>query len=146
MSDEAIPVQINPPAGVIKTETPRAAEGRWIDTDRVRFVNGKVQKLGGWLVQTPVAMAGSPRTLHAWRDNDFIEYLAAGTHKKLYVLDRDFTLNNVTPIRQSGTLGNDPITTTNTSATVTIADTAHGLRVGDTVELDGASAVGGITV
>lgn len=146
MSDDQLPVPIAPPPGVIKSESPRTAEGRWIDMDKVRFRDGKPEKVGGWTAATDTAMAGSVRTLHAWRDNDAIEYIAAGTYKKLYVVDRDFDPNDITPLRTSGTLGSDPITTTDTSAVVEIEDTAHGLRVGDTVVLDGADAVGGITV
>lgn len=44
------------------------------------------------------------------------------------------------------TLGNNPITTTNGSATVTISHTAHGAATTDTVTFSGASAVGGITI
>lgn len=146
MSEEILPVSITPPAGVVKTESPRAIEGRWSDTEKTRFVDGKPEKIGGWTRKTSVAMSGSPRTLHAWRDNSAIEYIAGGTYKKLYVLDRSFTLNDITPLRETGTLGNNPFTTTNGSTIVTVADTAHGLRIGDTVGFSGATAAGGITI
>ena len=42
------------------------------------------------------------------------------------------------------TLGSNPITTTNESAIITVAHTAHGLSVGNFVTLSGISSVGGI--
>jgi hypothetical protein len=145
VSDELIPVSITPPPGVVLNDSLRAAEGRWIDTEKARFVNGKPEKIGGWTKQTATAMLGSPRTLHAWRDNASLEYIAAGTYKKLYVLTRTFSLNNITPLQASGNLS-DPFSTTEDSAVVTVAHTAHGLRVGNTASYSGASAVGGITI
>jgi hypothetical protein len=49
-------------------------------------------------------------------------------------------------VLKTETLGADPISTTSGSPIVTIADTAHGLSVGDVVTFSGATAVGGITV
>jgi len=42
-------------------------------------------------------------------------------------------------------LGNTPITTTNTSGTVTITDAGHGLKVSDEIILDDVSTVGGFS-
>ena len=46
---------------------------------------------------------------------------------------------------RSGSL-TDPFSTTNGSPTVTVAHTAHGLRVGDTISYASGSAVGGLTM
>src|SRR6478672_2601220 len=107
MSDELIPLRLAPPPGVITTDSPQASEGRWVDMDKARFHQGHPEKIGGWEVQTDTAMAGSPRTLMAWRDNSAIPYIMAGTHRKLYVVPPTggFTTNDVTPTRASGTLG-----------------------------------------
>ena len=43
-----------------------------------------------------------------------------------------------------GTLGSNPFTTTNASPTVTVADTAHGLAVGDIATYVGATTTGGL--
>jgi len=45
----------------------------------------------------------------------------------------------------NGSLGNDPFTVTNGSATITVTHTSHGLAVGDRIQYSGSSAVGGIT-
>lgn len=62
----------------------------------------------------------------------------------------DFTASSGTVILHNATtpykqLINAPLTTTNASATVRVYDPSHGFLVGDTVNIKGAVAVGGIT-
>lgn len=141
-----IPLPITPPPGVVLTESNRVAEGRYIASRNVRFVKGRPQKLGGNERSVSEPTSGQPRALHAWRDNSQNSYLAAGTYRKLYVYDTIFARNDITPYRDEGTLANNPITTTSGSNIVEIEDTLHGLNPGDTAELAGATAVGGLTV
>ena len=57
---------------------------------------------------------------------------------------RAVPLSDIT--RRSLTLGANPITTSNTSTTITVTDNGgHGAGVGDTVTLSGAATVGGLT-
>jgi len=51
-----------------------------------------------------------------------------------------FTANNGTQ-----TLGSNPFSVSNTSATITVAHTAHGLVVGNYVTFSGSDAIGGLT-
>lgn len=111
----------------------------------MRFVRGLPQKLGGWVRAFAAVTLGVPRSLHAWRDLSSNQYLAAGTYQKLYVYDPGLAQNDITPFRSTGTLGNNPFTTTNGSATVTVVHTGHGLNFGDAVIYSGSAAVGGIT-
>lgn len=145
MSDEFPPVALTPPAGVVKSESDRVVEGRWVDTQWVRFVGGKPQKIGGWTKQTSTVSEGALRQLHAWRDLSSTEYMAGGTYKKLYVYERDFTQHDITPLEATGTL-NDPFTTTDESASVSVAHTAHGRNPGDIVIFSSATPVGGLTL
>lgn len=140
-----IPLPITPPPGVVLTESSRVVEGRYIASQNVRFVKGRPQKIGGNLVITTEATSGQPRTSHAWRDNDQNNYLSVGTYRKLYVYDTIWAQNDITPIRESGTLGNNPFTVTNGSASVLVGDLLHGVNPGDTVIFTGSTAVGGIT-
>jgi hypothetical protein len=142
---QKLPLKITPPPGVVLTETERSVEGRWIASQGIRFYRGKPQKIGGWRQAFDDLTDGVPRALHAWRDLSGNPFMAAGTYKKLYVYDNDNEQNDVTPYRSTGTLGTDPFTTTNGSAIVTVAHTAHGLSVGDIITFSGSSAVGGIT-
>jgi hypothetical protein len=139
------PLPITPPPGVVLTESKRVAEGRWIASRNIRFVKGRPQKLGGNVRAVVTPTSGTPRTLHAWRDNVQNNYMAAGTYRKLYVYDQSWVQNDITPIRLTGTLGANPLAVTAGSPIVTVTHPLHGLNPGDTITLAGATAVGGIT-
>lgn len=142
----ASPIPITPKPGVVKTEAQRVIEGRWSDSQWVRFKSGKPQKRGGHTVETEDATVGVPRALHAWRDLSQQNFMGAGTAKKLYVYDSQFEQHDITPIDQSGTLGNNPFATTNGQSIVVVTDTAHGRRSGSNVNFDGATVVAGLTI
>ncbi len=141
------PLPIAPPPGVVVTESDRVVQGRWIlPFDKVRFVKGRPQKIGGNVRLTNSAMSGTPRAIHAWRDFLQNQYVAAGTYRKLYAFDSSYVTTDITPYAATGTLGADPFTTANGSTSVTVNHTAHGRGVGDTVVLSGASAFNGVTM
>jgi hypothetical protein len=126
----------------------------WIDADKIRFVNGLPQKIGGWEKEstTPTTItsstnlvAGKCRSLINWRMIDGTDCLAAGTEKQLLILQSG-SWYDVTPLRATATLGANPITTSSGSRTVTIAHTGHGATSGEIVSFSGASAVNGITL
>src|SRR5271165_2122368 len=127
---KAIPFPITPPPGVVLTEAGKVVAGRYSAADRMRSKHGRPQKIGGWVQQDSQATSGTPRASHAWRDNSANQYLAAGTYRKLYVYDPTWTQTDVTPYRATGTLGVNPFATTNGSAAVSVASTAHGLNPG----------------
>jgi hypothetical protein len=117
----------------------------WKDGDMVRFVNGLPEKLGGWRKNSAAAVIGVPRDLFDWASLRGEQLIAIGTSKKLYVWNGS-TVFDITPIRSSGTLDNNPFTTTDTLATVAVAHTGHGVTQGSYVTFSGASAAGGITL
>lgn len=139
-----VPLPIAPPPGVVVTETKRVAEGRWIPPqNKIRFVKGRPQKIGGNVRVTSSPMSGAPRAILAWRDFLQNPYVAAGTYRKLYAFDSSFTLNDITPIEASGTLSN-PFTTASGSNVVTVTHVGHGRNIGDTVIFSGATAFNGV--
>lgn len=137
-------VPIAPPPGVVKTDSNRVIEGRWSDVINMRFKQRLPQKIGGWIKGFVSATFGTPRTLHAWRDNKFNQYLACGTYIKLYVYDTNLAQNDITPFASTGTLGTNPFTTAAGSPNVTVHHTAHHLGPGTIITFAGATAVGGI--
>lgn len=139
------PLPIAPPAGVVLTESKRVVEGRWIAATNVRFVKGRPQKLAGNVRAVATPTSGTPRALHAWRDNVQNNYLAAATYRKLYVYDQSWAQNDITPIRATGTLGAAALSVVSLSNVVTVAHALHGLNQGDMAILNGAAPVGGIT-
>lgn len=141
------PLPIVPPPGVVVTETNRVAEGRWVPPmEKIRFVRGRPQKLGGNVRVTSTAMSGTPRAMLAWRDFLQNQYVAAGTYRKLYACDSSYSITDITPYIETGTLGSNPFTTVSGSAIVTVTDAAHGRAVGDTVIFAGASTFNNVTM
>lgn len=137
--------------------TPNATP-HYVFTDKIRFESGYPKKIGGWAsiqFNLNATIDGYARSLYT----DFIDgryYSVIGTHTKLYSL-LGTSLTNITPLVTTGeaiadsldshygTLVNNPITSTDGSNTLIIADsTAERFRAGDEVVLSGSSAVGGI--
>jgi len=129
--------------GVFKDDTPLAAEGFFIDADKMRFVRGKAQTVGGWENATNDLVEGVARGIHTWNSGGIL-YTAIGTNTHLQIYS-DGEIYDITPIVELGTL-TDPFSTVDTETTVTVADTAHGLIVGQRVFFANASAVGGLTL
>lgn len=138
-------IPIAPPPGVVKNDSLRVIEGRWSDTLNARFVKRLPQKIGGWIKAFATPTSGVPRALHAWRDRSFNAYMAVGTYRKLYVYDTAQAQNDITPYRATGTFANNPLQVFIGTPTVRVTHVGHGGSVGDTVEIAGATAVGGIT-
>ena len=124
--------------GVDKQDTPMGAEGRWIDSDNIRFRYGLPEKIGGWVKVTSDALVGAARGIHAWSSLDGSPYTSIGTNKKLYIyVDSEWA--DITPIRASGTGNITNFTTINTSTNVVVHDATHGAREGDFVTISGVS-------
>lgn len=142
-------VNLEIPPGVVTEETDRGTRGRWKDSDKIRFRMGLPEKIGGWELSSfgqeggsEIGYEGESRALHDWNDLSDQQWLAIGTHVKLYVVNGN-QLFDITPVRDSGTL-TDPFETTNGSTTVVVSDTAHGAQVGDYVRFFNAATVGGL--
>lgn len=139
---------VNVQPGVVKDDTELIASERrnirrWVDSDRIRFVHGRPQKLGGWAKQETTTFTGICRAMLAWLDNDNNKRICLGTHLKLQVAE-GATFSNITPTSSTGQLSN-PFDVTSGSPTVTVNHVNNGRNVRDYVEFANASAVGGIT-
>ena len=137
-----IKVQVAP--GVDKQDTEYGAEGRWTNTDNVRFRYGLPEKIGGWDKVTTDALVGAARGIITWFSLDGDQYAITGTNKKLYVYQNG-AWTDITPIRVSGASITN-FTTTTSSTTVKVTDTAHGAIEGDFVTISSVSGTAnGIT-
>lgn len=130
--------------GVYKDDTPLKATGFYIDANQIRFVRGLPQSFGGWELATSTLLTGICRGAHTMTDTSYYTWGVFGTHTNLYAMN-DSTVYDITPVVERAQLTN-PFSTTITSASVNVNDTAHGRAVGDGVFFANASAVGGITV
>jgi hypothetical protein len=104
----------------------------------VRFRQGYPEKIGGWRRYGKNTFTGVCRSLHQWVSNAFVKYIGLGTNVKFFI-EEGTVYYDITPIRLTATLGSNPITTVNTSTSVTVAHTAHGATLGSYVTLSGVS-------
>lgn len=134
-------------SGIVLNKTEYEAQGRYTDCDHVRFVQDQPEKIGGWEQWNDPGyeLTGICRSMICWQDFNYNVWHVFGTNLRLWAYDQDKARYNLTPYSETGTLAN-PFTTTNGSTSVNVADTSHGLVVGQYVNFSGASAVGGITI
>ena len=136
-------LQLRP--GVNRESTTLANEGGWFDCDKIRFRSGYPQKIGGWAPLSSSTYVGVARSLWNWVTLKGYNLLGVGTNIKYYI-ESGGTYNDITPIRVTTTLPNNPFTTLNASPTVTVNAPNHGANNGDYVTFSGATAVGGLTL
>ena len=129
-------VQFNP--GINKEVTKYTNEAGWSDCDKVRFRQGYPEKIGGWTRHGSNTFTGVCRSLHQWISLAFVKYTGLGTNVK-FMVETGQNYYDITPLRTTVTLGANPITTANTSTSVTVAHTAHGATLGSYVTLSGVS-------
>jgi len=138
-----IKLQFRP--GINRDTTNYTNEGGWFNCDKIRFRQGFPEKIGGWIKATSETYEGVARQLLTWITSFSDNFLAVGTHKKVYI-EAGGLLNDITPIRASfATTDTDNcFATTDTSTDVTVTITAHGANDGDYVIFSGATAIGGV--
>ena len=126
--------------GIDKQNTSVGAQGRWVDSDNVRFRYGLPEKVGGWSSLVTDTIVGVSRKLHAFVDLDGNRYVAIGTDKFL-LLYFEGQLFDITPVKT--TLTAATIATTSGSAVCTITKASHGLNVGDIVQFNNVTLPAG---
>jgi len=131
--------------GVNRENTRYTTEGGWYDCDKVRFRQGTPEKIGGWQRISATTFLGVCRSLWNWVTLGSQNLLGVGTHLKFYI-ENGGAYNDITPIRATLTLANNPFSTTLNSTTVTVTDAAGGYANGAFVTFSGATAVGGLTL
>lgn len=85
------------PPGFVRVGTDLQSGGRWREGSLVRWRNGAMQPVGGWFTRTASTANAAPRGVIAWRDNSSDRWVAIGTYSKLYALQLDGTLSDITP-------------------------------------------------
>jgi len=109
--------------GVNKENTRYTNENGWYVSDKVRFRQGTPEKIGGWSRISPYTFQGVCRSLWNWVTLGFENLMGVGTNLKYYI-ERGGYYNDITPIRATSTINNNPFALT-ASTTVTVTDTAH---------------------
>lgn len=139
---DLIPLDL--PPGFRRNVSLAAARGRYTGGDKVRFKNGKPEKIGGYVRYLSTALTGIVRGMLAWVSQGLVSYVIAGTQAKAYaILD---SLDDITPYRITGTEANNPFTTTSASTTVSVHHVAHGVAAGAHVNWTGAATFNNVTM
>lgn len=134
--------------GIYKDDSPLEAKLFWTDADKIRFERELPETIYGWERASIASVLGYCRGLHTWADNSKNPFAAIGTHLRLYAMDADGTVNDITPVASRGFATSISFTTVNGSPLVTAAWTSHGLVQDQKVLLENAttSPVGGISI
>jgi hypothetical protein len=141
-----IKLQFKP--GVNRDTTNYAGEGGFYECDKIRFLSGFPQKIGGWIRSTPNTFLGTCRWLWNWVTTFGDNFLAVGTNLKLY-LEAGGYFYDITPFRESNPTYITPatdncFTTVNGSTTITVTITGCAAVVGNYVQISGAVTTNGI--
>src|ERR1051325_7779601 len=92
-------VSLDFPAGYLNNGTKYQSKDRWYTGNLVRFYEGTIQPVGGWVQRTltGAAISGVPNAGLAWETNDGNTWLAVGTTTNLYVVDSSNHVWDITP-------------------------------------------------
>ena len=128
--------------GVNRENTRYTTEGGWYECDKIRFRQGNPEILGGWEPFSGSTYQGVCRSLWNWVTLGGNNLIGVGTNLKFYI-NQGGAYYDITPIRASSTINNNPFVATAGSATITVTDTNHGCVTGDFVTFSGATGLGG---
>lgn len=128
--------------GVNKEGTEYTADAGWFDSDKIRFRQGRVEKIGGWTKYSDQSFLGVCRSLHQWSSLESLSYLGVGTNLKFYISEGT-VYNDITPIRLTAGAGDATFAATNGSSTITVTENGHGAVVNDFVTFSDAASLGG---
>jgi hypothetical protein len=114
----------------------------WYECDKIRFRSGSPEKIGGWERISANTFLGACRSLWNWVTLGGVNLLGVGTNLKFYI-ENGGSYYDITPLRGSPTINNNPFVATLGSSVITVTDTAHGCFTGDFVTFSGAVGLGG---
>ena len=133
-------IRFNP--GIDKEGTEYTADAGWYDGDKVRFRQGRPEKIGGWRKFSQSPFLGVCRSLFDWASLEFLRFIGVGTNLKFYVTEGT-NYSDITPIRDTTAAGDVTFAATDGSSTITVSDTSHGAVLNDFVTFSGAVSLGG---
>tara|TARA_B100000242_G_scaffold20512_2_gene12419 strand:+ start:2237 stop:4324 length:2088 start_codon:yes stop_codon:yes gene_type:complete len=121
-------------------------EGGWYNCDKIRFRFGVPEKINGWQRYSDTQFLGICRRLHNWIALDQSNYIAIGTHLKLYI-EEGTQYYDITPFRAAAaSLSSNALKTgASGSKEITVTHVSHGAVTNDFVTIAGAATFDGIT-
>ena len=132
--------------GINRETTRYMNEGGWYNCDKIRFRFGVPEKINGWQRYSDTQFLGICRRLHNWIALDQSNYVAIGTHLKLYI-EEGTQYYDITPFRAAAaSLSSNALKTgASGSKEITVTHVSHGAVTNDFVIIAGAATFDGIT-
>lgn len=85
------------PPGVVTTPTKTSSSANWVETQLMRWIDGKLQPIGGWdELAYDTSFASRVRAVHEWFGNDGTKYTAYLCEQHCYV-DINGVLSDISP-------------------------------------------------
>ena len=134
-------IKLNFKPGLNRDQTNYSNEGGWFECDKIRFLSGYPQKIGGWIRATPNYMLGVGRQMYNWLTTYSDNLLGIGTNKKLYI-EVGGIFYDITPIRATS-VNATTFTATTGSSTLVVVNSGSATNTGDFVTFSGAVTLGG---
>ena len=128
--------------GLDKQSSDTGAEGKWVNSDYVRFRYGYPEKIGGWQQLVSTYLVGAGRDQHTWVDLAGNKYAAIGTDKCLYIYFEG-AVYDITPLDTAREQASATFTFDGTTTVTITTSTTHGAEVGDIILLDAVTLPGG---
>ena len=134
-------IKLNFKPGLNRDQTNYSNEGGWFECDKIRFLSGYPQKIGGWIRATPNFMLGVGRQMYNWLTTYSDNLLGIGTNKKLYI-EVGGVFYDITPLRATS-VNATIFTATTGSSTLVVVNSGSATNTGDFVTFSGAASLGG---
>ena len=134
-------IKLNFKPGLNRDQTNYSNEGGWFECDKIRFLSGYPQKIGGWIRATPNYMLGVGRQMYNWLTTYSDNLLGIGTNKKLYI-EVGGIFYDITPLKATSVNATTFAASTG-SSTLVVVDSASNTTTGDFVTFSGAVTLGG---
>jgi hypothetical protein len=132
--------------GLNRDQTNYANEGGWYECDKIRFLSGFPQKIGGWKKYLQDPLYGVCRQMFNYTTSYGDNLMFMGTNKRLY-LEAGTVVHDITPLRVifiSPATNNCLETQAAGSKVLTVTISGHGATAGDGVTFFGATTFDGI--
>ncbi len=132
--------------GLNRDQTNYANEGGWYECDKIRFLSGFPQKIGGWKKYIQDPLYGVCRQMFNYTTSYGDNLMFMGTNKRLYV-EAGNMVHDITPLREiflTPYTDNCFETDAAGSKIITVTITNHGATAGDGVTFFGATTFDGI--
>lgn len=120
--------------GVNRQATPLLNEATFSFSNLIRFKDGMLQKLGGWIKFIAGSTLGVCRGLFSWQDLDGIQYVVQGTNLQAEVTYQG-DLYDISPVTSTANLATPFTALTGVTNQLQVTDVAHGASAGDVITI-----------